>query len=576
MERAPSDIEIDWGVKIPMRDGIHLNATLYAPDYEETPAPVIVALTPYIADHLHNRACDFAKHGMRFLAVDVRGRGNSEGAFRPMIQEAHDGYDTVEWVARQSFCNGKVGMYCGSYLGYCQWATAKESPAHLVTIVPTAAPYFGVDFPMRNNIFYPYLAQWMIFVRGKASQLQTFSDSTFWSAFYRHWHESGQSFEDIGAILGKDTSLLDEWLQHPEQGPYWDAYNPTAEQYARLQIPILTITGAYDDDQPGALEHYRQHVRHASPAAQRNHYLIIGPWNHYGTGFPQREVGGVKLGEASVIDIPRLHREWYAWTMDKGAKPAFLKERVCYYVMGAECWRYADTLEEITREHLRYFLDSRGSATDLFASGSMRDAPGEGPPDHYRFDPRETRGPEVDAEAQTDACSLVDQRLTVALRGKQLIYHSEPFDKDTEISGFLRLTAWISIDCPDTDLYVSVHEVLLDGSSIRLSTDAIRARYRESLRCPRLIDTEQPLRYDFDRFTFVSRVVKRGHRLRLILAPMGRLIDSTFAQKNYNGGGIISQETVADARAVTVRLYHDADHPSVLHVPIGREADDAK
>jgi len=95
----------------------------------------------------------FARRGMTFAIVDVRGRGNSDGIFRPMIQEATDGYDVVEWLARQSYCNGKVGMWGGSYAGYVQWATAKELPPHLATIVPVASPYAGTDFPMRNISF---------------------------------------------------------------------------------------------------------------------------------------------------------------------------------------------------------------------------------------------------------------------------------------------------------------------------------------------------------------------------------------------------------------------------------------
>jgi uncharacterized protein len=117
---------------------------------------------------------------------------------------------------------------------------------------------------------------------------------------------------------------------------------------------------------------------------------------------------------------------------------------------------------------------------------------------------------------------------------------------------------------------VSVHEIDLNGDSVRLSTDAMRARYREGLRTPKLILTAEPLRYDFERFTFMSRLVKRGHRLRLVIAPIGRLIETTFAEKNYNAGGVVAEETAANGRAVTVRLYHDTDHPSGLRVPLGR------
>src|SRR5262249_18932571 len=150
----------------------------------------------------HERGVYFAAHGLPFLTVDVRGRGNSEGEFRPFIQEAHDGYDIVEWLAAQPYCNGKVAMWGGSYAGYDQWATAKELPPHLATIVPVASAYAGVDFPMRNNVSYPYLVQWLTYTRGHTSQEKIFGDASFWSAIYRRWLESGQPFGSLDSIAG--------------------------------------------------------------------------------------------------------------------------------------------------------------------------------------------------------------------------------------------------------------------------------------------------------------------------------------------------------------------------------------
>jgi putative CocE/NonD family hydrolase len=562
-------IHMQWGVKIPLRDGIYLNATVYVKNNCKTPSPCVFSLTPYVSDTDHERGVYFASRGLPFVIVDTRGRGNSDGIFRPYIQEASDGYDVVEWLARQSYCNGKVGMWGGSYGGYGQWATAKEFPPHLSTIVPVAAPYMGVDFPMRNNIFNPFVMQWITFTSGRASQTKIFSDSAFWSAIYREWHESGRPFRDVDTVTGNPSTLFQEWLTHPAPDSYWDAHNPNADQYAQLSIPILTITGSCDDDQAGALEHYKEHTRNASPAGRAQHYLIIGPWDHSGTRRPTLDFGGLTFGPESLLDLATLHWQWYAWTMQNGAKPEFLKKPVAYYVMGAERWRYADTLEAITASHQPHFLDSAGNANDVFSAGALGSVPGIGPPNAYTWDPREVYGAEVDAEARTHGGSLVDQSVTLALSGRQLVYHSAPFEQDMEVSGFFKLSVWISIDCPDTDLYASVYEIGLDGVSIRLSTDAIRARYREGLRTAKLIRTDSPLRYDFERFTFVSRQVKRGHRLRLVIASMGRLVETTFAEKNYNNGGVVAEECVEEARPVTVRLFHNDVYPSALYVPLG-------
>ncbi|PYI41146.1 MAG: hypothetical protein DMC57_08655, partial [Verrucomicrobia bacterium] len=146
----PADYDLRWAVKIPMRDKAELNATLYLPKSGNTTpgrTPVIFTLTPYISDSYHARAAYFASHGYAFALVDVRGRGNSTGDFEPFANDARDGHDLVEWFAKQPFCDGKVAMWGGSYAGFDQWATAKELPPHLTTIVPAAAAHPGLDFP---------------------------------------------------------------------------------------------------------------------------------------------------------------------------------------------------------------------------------------------------------------------------------------------------------------------------------------------------------------------------------------------------------------------------------------------
>jgi uncharacterized protein len=178
---SPSNYDLRWGIKILLRDKVTLNATLYLPkgDGRTSPSPVIFTLTPYISDSYHARAAYFASYGYAFALVDVRGRGNSGGEFEPFANEARDGHDVVEWLAQQSFCDGKVAMWGGSYAGYDQWATAKEFPPHLTTIVPAAAAHPGLDFPFTNNVGIHYDVQWLTFTSGKASQQNLFVDSSF-------------------------------------------------------------------------------------------------------------------------------------------------------------------------------------------------------------------------------------------------------------------------------------------------------------------------------------------------------------------------------------------------------------
>lgn len=567
-------VDITWGIKIPLRDGIHLDAALYIPRVYDAPSPAIFTLTPYTGQTYHDFGMYFASYGYPFLTVDARGRGNSEGTFRPFINEGKDGFEIVEWVAQQPYCNGKVTMWGGSYAGYNQWTTAVQFPPHLATIVPVASPHIGGDFPMRNNMIFPYVMQWLTFVAGRTSQEKIFADQRFWRSKFRQWFEAGTPFAELDSMVGNPSTVFQEWIAHPHQDAYWDGYNPTSEQYAQLSLPILTITGIYDADQPGALKHYREHLKNASDAERDRHYLVIGPWDHAGTRLPKQEVARVRFGTESLLDLRQLHLQWYRWTMQGGPKPEFLRKHVAYYVTGAEQWRYADTLDSVTAEFAPLYLSSSGSASQIFSSGTLGTEVGSGREDVYVYDPRNTRIAQLESEATEELClrptfpidDLTDQVLMYAMDGQQLVYHSATFDRDIEISGQFRLSAWISIDQLDTDFLVTVFEINPQGDSILLSSDSMRARYRNSLRDEGLVHTTEPLQYEFRRFTFVSRLVKNGSRLRLVIGP----VNSLYGQKNYNRGGVVSTESILDARPVTVRVFHDDSRPSALYVPIGQ------
>ncbi|MCX6224641.1 MAG: CocE/NonD family hydrolase [Bacteroidia bacterium] len=558
-------IDLIWGVKIPMRDGIQLNATVYKPK-GAGPLPVIFTLTPYISDRYHNHAWYFSRNGYVFVLVDARGRGNSEGTFTPMLQEAKDGYDVVEWLGRQSWSNGNVAMWGMSYGGYDQWATAKEFPSHLKTIVPVASGNAGVDFPYEKNIIGLYSMQWLTYVSGVTPNTNLFGESSFWIQKFREIYLNYLPFKNLDKIAGNQSAIFQTWNSFPGQSAHWDAYNPSDEQFSKINMPILTITGMYDGDQTGAMEYYKKHMELAPIEAKDQHYLIIGPWDHAGTRTPSREVGGLTFGWACLLDMNMLHKDWYDWVFKSAKKPEFLKNRVAYYVTGKDVWKYAESLETISTEKRVTYLDSDpGVVNNAFHSGYLSvSQPVRSASDSFVYDPLDVRPAELDTAEVADY--LTDQRYALNLFGNGLVYHTEPFTENTEISGYIKLSLWISMDVPDTDFEVNLYEITPDGNSILLTFDLLKARFRESLREEKLIEPGVILKYDFTGFDWFSREVAKGSRLRLVI----KCLNSIYAQKNYNSGRNVMEESGKDARTAHITVYHTSKYPSILELPIGK------
>lgn len=559
-------VDVSWGVKIPMRDGVKLNATLYRPRGKVQPLPLIFTLTPYSSDEQHARGMYFAQNGYAFAAVDSRGRGNSGGEFVPFVNEGRDGYDVVEWFARQPWCNGKVAMWGGSYAGYNQWTTAAQLPPHLATIIPASSAYPGKNMPMVSNIHNQYWIQWFALVAGRTLNHFVSEDRAFWEPRFRELYFEHLPFEDLERLGGIAAPAFQEWLRHPTLDDYWARMVPDNEQYRRLRIPILTITGEYDAAQPGALAFYFEHMQNGDPATTATHFLVIGPWDHGGTRAAHRDIGGWNFGPASMVDLNKLDKEWYDWTLKEGSKPEFLKQRVAYYVGAAEEWRYADHLSRSSRAGRTVYLHSGQSG----GAGVINDQlPGRDSPEQYTYDPLDVRPGQLEHDGTNFGwwpyhyLSLTRSSLPMAIPGTGLVYETPSFTAEMDISGFPTLTAWMSIDAPDTDFQVILSEIFPDGRTLVLAADHMRARYRESTRQEKLVKPGEIDRYDFASFGFVARRISKGDRLRLVIASP----NSIFAEKNYNGGGVVTHESGKDARTVHVTLYHDADHATKLGLP---------
>ncbi|HTV96327.1 MAG TPA: CocE/NonD family hydrolase [Steroidobacteraceae bacterium] len=570
--------DIELSRMIPMRDGVELEAWITKPSPLRQPAPAILTLTQYDIDgSRRGEPPYFARRGYVFVQAYVRGRGRSGGVKSDNLglQVGRDGHDLVEWIAGQPWSNGQVVMYGGSFVGMTQWHTAAQLPPHLAAIAPYASIYPGWDIPNTNGIPQAWTAAILGYTSGRSLNPGFLANREYWLGKLLEQYAAQRPFSELDAALGiapDDWWMPDEhgahvpmmrmWLDHVGDEAFNLAGEPRPAQYAAMSFPVLTATGFFDDDQPGALRYYHNHLVHAPAAAAARHYLVIGPWDHSGTQMPEKDVEGLAIAQNAVLDMRKLHADWYDWALGRGPLPALLHDRVTYYMMGADEWRYARSLEDASSgRSLVLYLDAGPAAPgDAYHAGRLAPTLARDPhPSQLLSDPREL--PELAVAAYAAEENLLSQFR--AYQKRALVFQSEALAEDTEIAGPMRLVLVCRADAPDFDLWAQVSMIRPDGSAIRLGQDIRRARFRDGPFRQELVRPGEQIEIPFE-FNWAAWRLPRGARLRLVLAPL----NSPDYQKNYNTGGRIGYENPADARVAHVSIFHDAKRSSRLIVPL--------
>jgi uncharacterized protein len=574
--------DIQMSRMIAMRDGVLLESWITKPSPLAGRAPAILTLTQYDIDGSRRAEPPyFARRGFVWVQAYVRGRGRSGGEKSDNLglQVGRDGYDLVEWIAQQPWSNGQVVMYGGSFVGMTQWHTAAQLPPHLSAIAPYVPIYPGWDVPNTNGIPQAWTAVILGYTSGRALNPGFIGNPEYWSGKMLEQYAAQRPFSELDAAIGiaaddwwmpdargAHVPMMRMWLDHVGDEAFNLSAEPKPDEYAAMNFPVLTATGFFDDDQPGALRYYRNHVAHAPAPAVARHYLVIGPWDHGGTQVPEKQIEGLAIPDNAVLDMKKLHADWYDWALGHGTLPAFFHEqRVTFYVMGENAWRHAHTLEEASsgKELSLYLSDRDGTPGGVFDGGRLLPAaPGAEPAALLVSDPREL--PELEV-----AGYAADENLLSSFRAYQkraLVFHSEPFAADTTIAGQLRLLLVCAADAPDFDLFAQVLLIGPDGAVVRLGEDVRRARFRNSVFKAELLSPGEVAQIEFE-FLWSAWRIPAGSRLRLVVAPL----NSPAYQKNYNTGGRIGYERPEDARVAHVRIYHDVRHPSRLILPLANE-----
>ena len=355
-------------VLIRTHDGATLSATVIRPKGAAQPLPTLLTLDIYTDPAgFAARGKDAADHGYIAVTADTRGKRLSTAPIEPYEHEAGDAYDVIEWIVHQPWSDGQVGMRGGSYSGFTAWAATKHLHPALKTIAVSAAAIPGQGLPMVNNIFLSANYGWAFYVGdNRFLDEKTYNDNARWSALPDKWFASGRRYRDIDAIDGTPNPWLQRWLRHPAYDGYWQAMVPYRQDFARIGIPVLTVTGYYDDGQVSALEYVREHHRYRPDAED---YVVIGPYDHFGTHRSQKApvLRGYSIDPVAQFSTPALFYEWMDYVLRGAPKPPVLVDRINYEVMGANEWHHAPSLEAMARP-------PRGCTSAPRASSTRRSA----------------------------------------------------------------------------------------------------------------------------------------------------------------------------------------------------------
>jgi putative CocE/NonD family hydrolase len=562
------EITYERNAAVKMRDGVTLRADIYRPSADGK-FPVLLQRTPYNKDNGVDFGLKAAARGYVVIFEDVRGRYASEGEWYTFKNEPNDGYDTVEWAAALPYSNGKVGMFGGSYVGATQMLAAIAHPPHLAGICPiVTASNYHENWAYQGGAF----VQWF--------------DEDWTSGLAQNSYERlvGRQNDPVGGIwtlpltrypilnlekrpdLGSNPSVAPyflDWLAHPSYDDYWKSVS-IEEHFSDITVPALHVAAWYDLFLGGSLRNYEGIKAHGgTDAARRGQQLMVVVGGHAGNG---PKVGDVDFGAASKVDEDDITLRWYDYLF-KGVSNEFASGKpVKIFVMGANQWRDEDDWPLARAKDTKYFLHSGGRGNGSLSIVS----PGKESPDQYVYDPANpapTIGGSLCCEPERWPPGPRDQRLVEA-RDDVLVYSTPPMADDVEVTGPVMLELHAKSSAVDTDFTAKLVDVWPNGFVQNLTEGILRARYRDSRDTPELMTPGQVYKFAIDLWA-TSNVFKKGHILRLEVSS------SNFPRfdRNLNTGAtryLKTSDTTSGAQFVSATnvIYHDAEHPSALILPI--------
>ena len=560
---------VERDVAVPMRDGIVLRADLWRP-VGPGPFPTLVYRTPYgkaevfVSYSIFRRAVE---RGYAIVAQDVRGRYASGGDYIAYRQEGHDGYDTIEWAASQSWSNGAVGTFGLSYPGAVQWLAAVESPPHLKAMVP------AMTFASPSHFWYAggvWDASWLRWTWNNIApdlrQRAGVAGPKTGAEARAAWPLEGRHLQEVLPLSAMPAfrGLADwyyEWMKHPPGDGWWD-WAELTDKYPRTSAAVLNLTGWHDEAYGplGATTNFSGllHARGGSAATARTR-LVIGPWSHGVGPMARTKTGDRVMGPDAAIDYDALVLRWMdRWV--KGEDNGVDREPpVHVFVMGENRWRDAQAWPLPRTEYRSLYLGGRmGEEAEGRRGGGLSSQPTKAGAVVMISDPAV---PIRDAYAEEAGAH--DYRALGEWPGV-ILFETQPLESDLAVVGPAEAEIYLSTDSPDTDLWVKLLDVAPDSTAFNLMSpglDVLRASYRDGGPVRKLLEPGVVYRLRLRNLMTGNRFLK-GHRIRI--AVMTSFMP--HMSRNLHSGQLETES--AALRTARITIHFGGKHPSRIVVPV--------
>jgi len=554
-------------VLITTRDGAKISTIIVRDKNVSTPQATILFHSIYARKSDLDRAKKAVDKGYVGVITYTRGKGLSPDEIVPYEHEGNDVYDAIDWISKQSWSNEEVGMYGGSYVGFVQWASLKHKvhPA-LKTIVPSVAAAPGIAEPMENGVYQNFHYPWWHYVtNNKYLDTTLYYNGKRWNDLNMSWYEKGTSYKSLDSLDGLPNERFNTRLLHPTFDAYWQNMLPYKEDFAKIDIPILSTTGYYDGGQIGTLYYLKQHYKYNKNA---EHYLVVGPYTHFGAQrIPDKNIMGYEIDPVAQINITELIFDWFDYIFKDAEKPALLKDKINYQVMGANTWGHAPTLDKVANDTLTFYFNKQRSGVDF---KSTYDSGNLGVDQHFSLSQSANSNDYLEQKIDfadrgkytwnsSGGGNLVSETLTV---GEGFSFATEVFTSDFELNGSFHGALEIAINKKDFDCNILLYEQTQNGQFFSLALPYVgRASLSKDIEKRQLLTPNEKTTFSFTNVRMTSRKIRKGSRIVVILNG----IKHPFSQINYGTGKDVSDETIADAKEpLEIKWYND----SFIKIPI--------